>query len=139
MNTQKDDDKVADNIAHFAMDLLDDNAQHLSAVTLRRLAEARHLAVNQLTFQQAEMANGVSQSGNVLKWLGGGFGSYFDQHRWLSATVAMGVMAITFFVTQQINIDDNLESGDAFLLASELPPEAFADKGFDTWLVSKQD
>ncbi|MEQ1766095.1 MAG: DUF3619 family protein [Methylotenera sp.] len=25
------------------------------------------------------------------------------------------------------------------MLASELPPEAFADKGFDTWLVSKRD
>jgi len=34
---------------------------------------------------------------------------------------------------------NSLERSDAFLLASELPPEAFADKGFNTWLVSKKD
>jgi hypothetical protein len=57
----------------------------------------------------------------------------------MSAAMLAGVMMLTFFVTQQFGFNNNLENSDAFLLASELPPEAFADKGFDTWLESKTD
>jgi hypothetical protein len=49
------------------------------------------------------------------------------------------VIMLAFFVVQQVEFEDNSKSSDAFLLASELPPEAFADKGFDIWLVSKRD
>lgn len=128
-------------VAHFAANLLNDNAQHLNAVTLQRLSEARDLAVNKLSARQTQAVsyNGVNQKGNVLQWIGHGFGSYFEQHRMLSAAVIAGAILLTFFAAKQFNLDNNLESSDAFLLASELPPEAFADKGFDTWLVSKQD
>ena len=147
MNTQKEELNMMKNIkldenlqnsdehiAKVAASLLKDHAQHLDAVTLKRLAEARSLAVSKL-----EASHGVNQSGNVLQWIGNGFGSYFEQHRLLSVAIVAGAMLLTFFAAQKINADKNLESGDAFLLASELPPEAFADKGFDTWLVSKRD
>lgn len=128
-------------VAHFAANLLNDNAQHLNAVTLQRLSEARDLAVNKLSARQTQAVsyNGVNQKGNMLQWIGHGFGSYFEQHRMLSAAVIAVALLLTFFAAKQFNFDNNLESSDAFLLASELPPEAFADKGFDTWLVSKQD
>ena len=134
-------------MAHFAANLLNDNAQHLNAVTLQRLSAARDSAVNKLAAHQTQAVNhnGINQSGNVLQWLGHGFGAYFEQHRMLSAAVIAGAILLTFFAAQQFNFDNNfglnhnLENSDAFLLASELPPEAFADKGFDTWLVSKQD
>ena len=147
MDTQKDmqnskinnslvnDDLIGDEqVAKLAASLLNDNAQHLNAVTLQRLSEARGFAVNKL-----EASQGVNQSGNVLQWVGHGFGSYFEQHRLMSAAIIVGAMLLTFFVAQKFNADNSLENSDAFLLASELPPEAFADKGFDTWLVSKRD
>jgi hypothetical protein len=123
-----------EHVAKLAVNLLNDNAQHLNAVTLQRLSEARGLAVDKLA-----ASHGVNQNGNVLQWIGHGFGSYFEQHRLLSVAIIVGAMLLTFFAAQKLNTDHNLENSDAFLLASELPPEAFADKGFDTWLVSKRD
>jgi hypothetical protein len=134
-------------VARLAANLLNDNAQHLNAVTLQRLSVARELAVNKLATRQTQAAShhGINQSGNVLQWLGYGFGAYFEQHRMMSSVIIAAAMLLAFFAAQQFHFDNNfglnhnLENSDAFLLASELPPEAFADKGFDTWLVSKQD
>jgi hypothetical protein len=120
--------------ARLAANLLNDNAQHLNAVTLQRLSEARDLAVNRLTVNQ-----GLNQSGNVMQWIGHGFNGYFEQHRWMSAGIIIAAILFAFFTAKKFNADVNLENSDALLLASELPPEAFADKGFDTWLVSKRD
>ena len=88
---------------------------------------------------QLATSQGFSQNGNVLQWLGNGFGDYFEHHRLMFTAIIVGAMLLTFFVAQKFNADNNLNNSDAFLLASELPPEAFADKGFDTWLVSKRD
>ena len=65
MDTQKDmqNNKINENlvdanlttdeqVAKLAANLLNDNAQHLNAVTLQRLSEARGLAVNQLAASQ---------------------------------------------------------------------------------------
>lgn len=147
MDTQKDmqNNKINENlvnanltsdeqVAKVAANLLNENAQHLNAVTLQRLSEARGLAVNKL-----EASQGVNQSGNVLQLMGNTFTAYFEQHRLMSTAIIVVAMLLTFFATQKFNADNNLENSDAFLLASELPPEAFADKGFDTWLVSKRD
>ncbi|MSP86973.1 MAG: DUF3619 family protein [Methylotenera sp.] len=128
-------------VAYVAADLLNADAQHLNAVTLHRLSVARDLAVNRLTGiqTQAVSPHGLIQSGNVLQWLGGGCGAYFEQHRRLSSFIIAIVVMSTFFAVQQFNFESNLEHSDAFLLAAELPPEAFADKGFDTWLDFKPD
>ena len=147
MDTQKDmqNSKINENLvnanltsdeqlAKLAAILLNENAQHLNAVTLQRLSEARGLAVNKL-----EASQGVNQSGNVLQLMGNSFTAYFEQHRLMSTAIIVVAMLLTFFAAQKFNADNNLENSDAFLLASELPPEAFADKGFDTWLVSKRD
>lgn len=123
-----------DELARVAVSLLNDNARHLNAVTLQRLSEARGFAVNKLATRQ-----GFNQNSNVLQWLGNGFGDYVEQHRLISTAVIVGAMLLTFFAAQKFNADNNLNNSDAFLLASELPPEAFADKGFDTWLVSKRE
>ena len=117
--------------AVIVVDILNSHSQHLTAVTTKRLSVARSLAVNQLANQQTNM---WQQNGNVLQW----FGQQFTQHLAMSGAMLAGVMMLTFFVAQQLSYDNNLENSDAFLLASDLPPEAFADKGFDTWLVSKR-
>ncbi len=124
-------------LALYISSLLDNHAQRIHAVTAHRLLTARSLAVEHLASQQA--VQGVHQSGNVLQWLGGHVGQYFGQHRVMSAAMLAGVMLLTFFAAQQFELNSNLENSDAFLLASDLPPEAYADKGFDTWLVSKRD
>ena len=116
--------------------LLNDHAQHLDSTTLQRLAKSRHLAIEHLSSQQAQT---VQQGSNLFIWLGSGLGQYFGHHRAMSAAMMAGVMLLTFFASQQFGFNNNLENSDAFLLASELPPEAFADKGFDTWLESKAD
>jgi hypothetical protein len=51
-----------------------------------------------------------------------------------SAALVILVMLVTFFAVQQFEVSNNLENSDAFLLASDLPPEAYADKGFDAWI-----
>lgn len=136
INTNVIDDEV---IVKTATDLLNDHAQHLNAVTLKRLNTARNQAVSQLATQQS---GGVNQSGNVLQWFG--YGSYFDTHKIMAMGILMVVGIVAFLAIQQLNIEHAPvvsydENSDAFLLASELPPEAFADKGFDTWVVSKRD
>ncbi len=123
-------------VAHFVTDLLNDHAQHLTAVTAQRLSVARGLAVSQLASQQTQSIN---HSGNVLQWFGSNIEQYIGHHRVMSAAVVAGAMLLTFFAAQQFGFNNNLENSDAFLLASDLPPEAYADKGFDTWLVSKRD
>lgn len=121
-------------VARYAADLLNDHAQHLTAVTARRLSVARGLAVSQLARQQTQT---ISHSGNVLLWFGNNVGQYFGHHRVMSTAVIVGALILAFFAAQQFGINNNLENSDAFLLASDLPPEAYADKGFDAWLDSK--
>lgn len=135
-NTITVDDEV---LVKTAAHLLNDHAQHLNAVTLKKLETARHQAVSRLVAQQS---GGINQSGGVLQWFGNG--AFFDQHRLLAICMLMAVALLAFFVTQQLNKEHSPvvsyeENSDAFLLASELPPEAFADKGFDTWVVSKRE
>ena len=127
--------KTEEQMAREMSGLLDEHAQHLHADTIQRLSNARKLAVERLSAQQNQT---IQQNGNLLAWFGGGIGQYFGHHRAMSAAMLAGVMMLTFFATQQFS-NNNLENSDAFLLASELPPEAFADKGFDTWLESKVD
>ncbi len=132
------DDTNAEVMAQAAASLLNDNANHLNAVTLKRLATARSVAVNAFAARQA---GGVNKNGNVLQWFG--HDAYFGQHKALSASLMLGAVLLAFFVVQQLNNGHNTgaenQIGDAFLLAEELPPEAFADKGFGTWVVLKQD
>ena len=104
----------------------------LSVGIKQRLVEARQLAVNRLLVLQSQ--HQVKSSGNVLLWLGDHVLTPFMQHRAMSMVFAMVI--ITFFAVQQFGVNDNIENSDAYLLASDLPPEAFADKGFNTWIVS---
>ena len=117
-------------IAHYVVDLLDDHAQHLTAVTAKRLLVARNLAVSRLADSQA-----VQPGGSTLAW----FGGQLERHRTMSTAIILGAILLAFYAAQQFGLNANLEESDAFLLASDLPPEAYADKGFDTWLVSKSD
>ena len=123
---------VEEQIARNIAELLKDRAQYLNPEQEQHLSAARSMAVNYLAEQQAKLAgnHGVSQYGHTLRW----FGQHFEQHRLASAALIVVVMLLTVFALQHFGVNNNLENSDAFLLAADLPPEAYADKGFDAWL-----
>lgn len=127
------DAMVEQQIARHMTDLLNDSAQRLMPHQEQRLALAREAAVSYLADKQTQLqySNSNTGQGNVLRWFGDHFG---PQHRMTSAALVILVMLVTFFAVQQFEVNNNLENSDAFLLASDLPPEAYADKGFDAWL-----
>lgn len=133
-NRQNEDGDMRENtqldlaLTEAAARLVKSDAQYIDLRTQSRLKKARLAAVEHAV--ALENGTTLSQSGGVLQWLG----PYFSQHRVLSTTFA--IMLVTFFAVQQFGLNDNLEHSDAYLLAADLPPEAFADKGFNTWLVA---
>lgn len=125
-----DENQIAQSIAN----LLDKRAQHVNAEHAQRLLEARTMAVHHLTSTQTQFAHGVHHNGHALQWFGSRFGHYFEQHRIFSVLLLVSVMLLTVYAVQQFGFQHNIENSDAFLLASDLPPEAYADKGFNAWL-----
>ncbi len=126
-NIQFDDDAIV----QLAAGLIKDDT-HLSDPIKNQLADARQSAVHRLLAMQSQTQ--LAASNGVLQWLNAHITSSFAQHRAISAAFAM--MLVTFLAIQQFGLNDNIESSDAYLLASDLPPEAFADKGFNTWIAS---
>lgn len=128
-------------VAYSIVDLLDAHAKYVSDNVAESLSATRKMAVNQLAEQQAQavVLHDVNQSGNVLQWFGDNVGQYFGRHRFMSFTLMGVAILLAFFALQQSGINNNLEHSDAFLLASDLPPEAYSDKGFDTWLDTTTD
>ena len=130
--------EVEGQVAHNIVELLNSRTDNLTEAEVQRLSVARSQAVNHLAKRQLALAADGSISrngnGNALRWFGHHVGHYFEQHRLMSAGLVVLTMLLTFVAVQQLGGSSNLENSDAFLLASDLPPEAYADKGFDTWL-----
>jgi len=117
----------ANSIAQIAASLIKDD-DHLSDAVKHRLADSRQSAVNRLLALQSQTQ--LASPNGVFSFVS----DYFVHHRAISAAFAM--MLVTFFALQQFGLNNNIENSDAYLLASDLPPEAFADKGFNTWIAS---
>jgi hypothetical protein len=111
----------------YAVDLLNDQAQHITATQARRLELARGLAVNELARQQT-----FKHNSNVLQAVA----SRFSQHRAVFSLLLLALILV-LFATEIYRENHNLESSDAFLLSSDLPPEAYADQSFESWLDAK--
>ncbi len=117
-------------IARNIVSLLDENANNLNAETVAKLNLSRQQAV-------AAHMNPCQAPAYSLSELSHAFGDCFDQHRALmSSSVAFGALIAALLLAQAFNQLGKVEHSDAFLLGSELPPEAYADKGFDTWIDS---
>jgi len=115
------------------VNLLDDSTAKLDREVLNRLYAARMKAVGNLALhKQAATVDRVDGIGHVLRL----FSNYMHQYRLLMPAVMIASAAlVAFIVTQQMTSQPAIEQGDAFLLGAELPPEAFLDKGFDTWVA----
>lgn len=121
------------NIANSVIGYLNESTSQLDAQTLNQLQQARQKAVSLLAARQqpANAANG--QHSNVLSLLG----DYYAHHRSaMSLALVVAAIVLTFVIAQKFSAQNHAgsEGSDAFLLASELPPEAYLDKGFDAWL-----
>ena len=118
------------NTAKAIVSLLDESASRLDTHITDKLARAREQAVGKLA-QGAPSAQDRNGRAGVASL----FMDYFYHHRvFSSAALAFSAVLVAFVATQQLNKQDAEGQGDAFLLASELPPEAFLDKEFHTWL-----
>lgn len=129
------DASVEDQMARNMVELLDSHAQKLPEDYATRLADARSLAIGRLVSREAQLAEyRLHRNGHTLLWHGGRWGHYFEQHRILSTLLIVCLVLCAVFAVQQFSVSSQIESSDAFLLASDLPPEAYADKGFTAWL-----
>jgi len=107
--------------------LLDRGVSSLDEETLDRLAAARNKAV-------AAMPQRALGAEREFAGIGKFVAAYFHEHRLqASMLVLLGMLLGIFILLQGIQIHEPVGT-DALLLASDLPPEAYADKGFDTWL-----
>lgn len=116
--------------AKIVIDYLDTSAQQLDKQTTGKLDQAREHAVS--AFAKRKQTATHTNGAHVLSLLG----DYFHHHRSsMSAALILGTVLIALFLSQQFTAQNTSEQGDAFLLASDLPPEAYLDKGFDVWLA----
>ena len=107
--------------------LLDESVAALDAGTVDRLAVARKRAVN----RHIERTVARSRQSALVRLMD----RLLHQHRAaMSAALVCSAVFVAFLFTQQFSEQEMMGQGDAFLLASELPPEAYLDKGFDVWL-----
>ncbi|MDP2247405.1 MAG: DUF3619 family protein [Nitrosomonadales bacterium] len=125
--------KTEHDTAKEIVSFLDESTTQLDRKILDRLYAARMKAVGQLAERkQVATATGTDGIGHVLRV----FGDYMQQHRAvMPAVMICSAALVAFIATQQLVTQPSIEQGDAFLLGAELPPEAFLDKGFDTWVA----
>ena len=110
--------------------ILAHGTSEMDATTLEQLAQARARAVS-------AMAGAIPETHAVPAYVGTGHAvmDYLRGHHlsWAPAVLAVLAALIIFTSLQQNSTQQPVET-DTLLLASDLPPAAFVDQGFDTWL-----
>lgn len=112
--------------ARKIISLLDQTTDGIDRATLDRLADARRQAV-ELAARRVHGSPLATAMGGVGEFLE----QWYAQHR-LATLVALVMLLLAAILLQQGG-HQPMEA-DALLLASELPPEAYLDEGFDKWL-----
>ena len=114
-------------------DLLNSQADALSEQISQKLASARFQAKAAAELQLQSAPKFAGSAG----MLGQQMTDYFAEHRLIASSFFLiGAITAALFVNQHLAKQSQLKNSDAFLLAAELPPEAFADKGFNAWVAS---
>lgn len=111
------------------VEVLNYGASALDKGTTEKLAAARQRALN-ATVQRAYVPHAEASIA--------GMGRYIAEHMhgpraWMPMALVVAAALLLLVVTQQKSSTEPVET-DALLLASDLPPEAYVDKGFDAWL-----
>lgn len=123
VETELRDEEIAKRIAS----LLDEQALSVDAKIAAKLNYSRQQALANMARSPSRLS--ISQNG-VLRLLGG----YWHQHRLLTTMLMCGLGMIALLTMQNLTNQETAEQGDAYLLASDLPPEAYLNEGFGTWL-----
>ena len=108
--------------------LLDAHASRLSMRTLKQLENGRERAVKAHT--QRISGASLNRDGTLS-----GISYWAGHNRIASTGLVLGAIIMGFVIMQSMG---QRESSDAFLLGSDLPPEAFVDRGFEPSLNDKQ-
>lgn len=112
----------------FIRAALDHGAASLDKATVRKLEAARKAAVAAMPAHTAETAP-----------VPAGAGRHFTVHLhgqrlWATMLAMLGAVLVLYILLHSMRQNGEALETDTLLLASDLPPEAYADKGFDTWL-----
>ena len=119
-NTNHENDAELEEQAKHWAGLLDSHAQRLSMRTLKKLEDSRIQAVN---VHQKHRGGNLNADGTLSHWA-----AWLSHYRTVFAGLVLLAIIISFLVLQNMN---SHETSDAFLLAADLPPEAFVDRGFE--------
>jgi len=132
-NLQNIDTQEIDTQAKQIAGLLDAHSRRLSMRMLKQLENGRERALKVHT----QRISGVSlnRAGTLSVNLSG-MSSWAEHHRIASTGLVLGVIVMGFVMMQSMG---QREYSDAFLLGSDLPPEAFVDRGFEPSLNDKKD
>jgi len=122
-NSEIQDEQLAKKIAS----LLNEQSQNIDANTVSQLHYARQQAIANMARPRSIIS--MSQHG-VLVLLGG----YWQQHRLLMTMMIGGLGLVALLTLQNLTNQEVYDQEDAELLSSDLPPEAYLNEGFDTWL-----
>ena len=122
------DTQEIDTQAKQIADLLDAHASRLNMRMLKQLENGRERAVK----VHAQRISGVNSNhdGTIS-----GISSWAEHHLIASTGLVLGAIIVGFVIMQSMG---QRESSDAFLLGSDLPPEAFVDRGFEPSLNDTQ-
>ena len=110
------------------VDVLNYGTSELDQQTSERLLAARRKAVAAMT-QPAYVAHAETNLAGVGRYISE---HLHGHHAWMPTALVISAALLVLVVWQQ-NYSEPVEA-DALLLASDLPPEAYVDKGFDAWL-----
>ena len=119
-------------IAHKLTAYLDRGAADLRSGTLYRLQQARARAlagVDRVPVSSTEMA--VAGAGGQST---GRPGLQLTPTRWLGAVLLLGALAFGYQQWHAMQEVREFEELDLHLLASDLPIDAYLDRGFQNWL-----
>jgi hypothetical protein len=117
--------------AKAIINCLNEAAENLDANIVAKLSEGRDRAVMAHSARLQTAASTESVGLHTLRL----FNDYIHHHRNLVSTAMVcSAVFVAFVATQEFSGRDAVEQSDAFLLGADLPPEAFLDKGFYTWL-----
>lgn len=128
INIERQQAELRDQIlAKRIVSLLDEQALNVDAKIASKLSYSRQQALANMARPSSGMA--ISQNGVIRL-----FGNYWHQHRLLVTLLMCGLGLLALLATHHMMNQEEAEQGDAYLLASDLPPEVYSNEGFGTWL-----
>lgn len=128
INTENQQTELRDQaLAKCVVTLLNEQAMSVDSRIASQLSYSRQQALANMAMPSSGIT--ISQNG-VLRL----FRSYWHQYRLLLTLLMCGLGLLALLAMQNMANQEEAEQGDAYLLASDLPPEIYSNEGFGTWL-----